>query len=549
MRVKTGIGFLLVDPYGAGEPKMSEGRLACKKLQPPGPRSRALDWRRPKWSFELHGNRSMLEPEAVQELTGIARSIDALFLRLEGESGASPLAVESAAEAAAGVELLPPPLPDVAGSAPVREGAPPEAAQDVDPLPLLEEVEVASPPPLPDEVALATSEELSAGAEFHEAPPPLPLLEESPEVDAPAPADGGGAPVTQPALAPAPASEREADAGEEEEPTALDLAVDRYIEGDPGVADEVERLGAEMLEARELDSLARSVVRLAVAAGEPPDASVYAVAESIMTSTVQEHMVRQLGRERVEEARHEYYQACRTIGAPIAQALRDGLADTATDRLARRNFCDALLAMGDAARPTIDEMATDDNRFVCRNALAILGELGGERARELVTLQLGNPDARVRREALRSLARIGDDQSGVKLMELGLLEDSDEDVRVAAAITAGELRVGRALKPLIAMLEATKDPDRAIPLIRALGQLEDPAAVTPIERFAVPSLFSKPQTNVRIAAYRALYHIGTPHAMKLLAKASSDKDAEVASAVLALRSSAPRSSPDEEEGA
>ena len=49
-------------------------------------------------------------------------------------------------------------------------------------------------------------------------------------------------------------------------------------------------------------------------------------------------------------------------------------------------------------------------------------------------------------------------------------------LRVAAAITAGELRVSRADKPLIAMLDETKDPDRAIPLIRALGLLEDPGA-------------------------------------------------------------------------
>ena len=73
-----------------------------------------------------------------------------------------------------------------------------------------------------------------------------------------------------------------------------------------------------------------------------------------------------------------------------------------------------------------------------------------------------------------------------------------------------------------------------------LGQLEDPGAVPVLEKHAVPSLFAKPRTDVRVAAYRALYHIGTPHAMKLLAKASSDKDSIVQSAVLGLRKSVDR---------
>jgi hypothetical protein len=49
-----------------------------------------------------------------------------------------------------------------------------------------------------------------------------------------------------------------------------------------------------------------------------------------------------------------------------------------------------------------------------------------------------------------------------------------------------------------------------------------------------------------VAAYRALYQIGTPHAVKLLAKASSDKDPRVQAAVLDLRSSS-RPAPESDE--
>ena len=42
---------------------------------------------------------------------------------------------------------------------------------------------------------------------------------------------------------------------------------------------------------------------------------------------------------------------------------------------------------------------------------------------------------------------------------------------MTAAVASGELRADRALKPLITMLDATKDPDEALPLIRALGRI------------------------------------------------------------------------------
>jgi HEAT repeat protein len=147
----------------------------------------------------------------------------------------------------------------------------------------------------------------------------------------------------------------------------------------------------------------------------------------------------------------------------------------------------------------------------------------------LITSALANPDARARREALLSLAKLGDEDAGELVG--GLLEDADAEVRMAAVIAVGQLKVERALRSLISMLEGSKDPDECLLLVRALGQLGDPGAVASIEKHAVRSLFSKPRTDVRIASYRALNAIGTPHARRLLNQAVSDKDDEVKTAV------------------
>jgi HEAT repeat protein len=118
------------------------------------------------------------------------------------------------------------------------------------------------------------------------------------------------------------------------------------------------------------------------------------------------------------------------------------------------------------------------------------------------------------------------------------MEDPDPDVRLAAATAAGALEVDRALRPLLAMLEAEANPDRLQSLIRALGALGDPGAVPAIEKHAVRTLFSKPPTEVRVEAYRALHRIGSPHARDLVQQALSDKDVGLRAAVRRIVGSA-----------
>lgn len=114
------------------------------------------------------------------------------------------------------------------------------------------------------------------------------------------------------------------------------------------------------------------------------------------------------------------------------------------------------------------------------------------------------------------------------------LEDSDTSVRVAAAVACGELGVERALRPILFLMEDEDDPEVVVPLLKALGSLGDPGAVQAIEKRAATSLFSKSKTEIRVAAFRALHDIGTPHARKFIEKASRDKDPVVRTTVRGL---------------
>ncbi|MHB1193203.1 MAG: HEAT repeat domain-containing protein [Longimicrobiales bacterium] len=322
---------------------------------------------------------------------------------------------------------------------------------------------------------------------------------------------------------------------EHADPQALRDAVTAFLAADPfareGKGRAVRDAALALRETNALDALADSAERLALGAGDPPDEACIVMAQSLVSPGVASRIAAYLGNERDEDRRKELVRVCQLLGQDLALAISDALSGT-QDRFARRTFLDTMVAMGPDAMPIVEKMAEDGRWFVVRNALAILGEIGGERPVELIISTLAHTDARVRREALLALAKVGGEDAG--MLVYGMIEDPDADVRLAAAMAAGELKVERALRPLLALLEQENDADVVAGVLRALGQLGDPGAVNAIEKRAVGSFFSRPPADVRIAAYRALHNIGTPHAKSLLMQAADDKDPAVKGAVRQL---------------
>jgi HEAT repeat protein len=244
-----------------------------------------------------------------------------------------------------------------------------------------------------------------------------------------------------------------------------------------------------------------------------------------------ERLVAALALERDDARRRSLIDQCASLGMPAALALSDALART-NDRFARRIYLDVLSAMGPACMPVVVDMMEDARWYVVRNGVWILGEIGGERAVGFLTRALARPEAKIRRDALLALAKLGGADAGQ--LALGMLDDPDRNVRIAAASAVGPLGVSRAVKPLIAMLEDEDDPDLTVAALHSLGLLKDPGAVQAIERHAVGSFLRRPARDVRIAAYRALRHIGTPRARRLLNQAVDDRDPSVKAEVRSL---------------
>jgi hypothetical protein len=308
-------------------------------------------------------------------------------------------------------------------------------------------------------------------------------------------------------------------------------AVEAYVGGDRSQRERIEAIAVGLRERLVLDPLADAVEKLVRSAGDPPDRTYLALATAVMNPAVASRLVQRMGRERDEARRAEYMTLCRRLGLVMANGLKGALTG-ALEPSTRRVYYDALLSMGPVSRPVIEAMIEDDNRFLVRDACVMLGEIGGERAVQLVTSALADTDPRVRVEALHALGELGDARAGS--LALGFLEDPDTNVRLTAAVAAGKLGLERALRPLLQLLEQEEGPEKRVRLLQALGELGDPGAVPAIERHALPGRFAKASTDVRVAAYKALYSIGTPHARDLVQRAANDKEPAVRAALRGL---------------
>jgi len=186
---------------------------------------------------------------------------------------------------------------------------------------------------------------------------------------------------------------------------------------------------------------------------------------------------------------------------------------------------DALLA----------ELRKENKWFIYRNVLNVIAELKLVEAVDEVGGMASHPDERIRREAVRSLARIGSADS--LSVVLAAANDQSTAVRRTAIRVLGMFGDGGVAGQLLDIINDRgplgKDEDKGVKeaACLALGDLHDSILIPELgELLSKGGIFRKGKPDeIRAAACIALGNIGDPGAIPLLEKASDDSSIMVSS--------------------
>jgi len=235
--------------------------------------------------------------------------------------------------------------------------------------------------------------------------------------------------------------------------------------------------------------------------------------------------------------------------AEAIKALVKGLDDSEED--VQKASREALLVLGHSSRKNIIEALTripiQSSSTQKKNAIEIIGVLGGRNELNHLFSALKDENPAVRRSALQALGSLGYKEA-VDHMKVSLA-DEDPQVRIASVMVLGKIGGGKAIKYLVLVLD-DEDPKVRCAALRAFRGISGPGpddairsalldpdtlvAVTAIEALrdrgegeflrGLRRMLSHPSEDVRFEAVRSLALIHGKEASHALSLLSRDQD-------------------------
>ena len=203
--------------------------------------------------------------------------------------------------------------------------------------------------------------------------------------------------------------------------------------------------------------------------------------------------------------------------------LVDLLGDLKTFPL-RKMLCQVLEKMGHDHIEIVGKGVYDPRWYVVRNVVNILGGIGKEKGLDFLKPALKHNELVVRKEALRSLEKIGGAKAGQ--LSVSLLDDPSPKIRLNALSLLTKWKVKEAIEPLLQIVEDKEfifmeEEERKI-ILFALAKIGEDRVVDHFQRWIrKPAFFNrKEKIETKILAIKALGQINTPKGVAFLKEVS-----------------------------
>jgi hypothetical protein len=216
---------------------------------------------------------------------------------------------------------------------------------------------------------------------------------------------------------------------------------------------------------------------------------------------------------------------CESIGPVLVKPMSDALMGEDNARAVRR-LRDILISFGKAAREYANELKSSRNPAVRRAAIDLLRRLGGEAALPDLRNMLDDADAQVQRDALRGIIQIGTNEA-YKVLENALERGADR-TKEAIMQALGAFRDEKAAPLFVYILKNTDyrgdNEGNYVATIESLGKVatDERSTAALKEILYRGEWWSWGRTaRLRMAAARALRHMGTAGADRVLEEAAT----------------------------
>ena len=197
----------------------------------------------------------------------------------------------------------------------------------------------------------------------------------------------------------------------------------------------------------------------------------------------------------------------------------------------RRNIFNATILFGKKILPLVHKELDNEQWYAVRQMVALLGELGDPSTINLLEYAYANEDLRVKKEVLKSLARIQGAASTAFLLRT--LDEEDQALVIQAIISLGMLRDSSAVdeigKIALKWKPFSDNQDSKREAIKALGIISDTRAIPYLTKILLKTRWFNKQVyeDARSLAANSLNMIGGEEAYKAIAKVRANSTGEL----------------------